>query len=235
LAGQYRLIIIVALVASASIALAITILYIPQLQPKSSSGTALRFDNETFFRSAAPFGHKLAVVSPYGGSEGSIGVGNPSSSEFKNCTIVLESVVGEGMINATVKTYSEIPPHSYDYFTIPLTVYNTDDVPGLIILECKEPRELATTPGIFIGKRDYMPGETVTIKGMLGHSQVTLSVMDADGKTILERKLATNNGFLESAFQVPKDAGIGMWTVQVDTHDIILGQDFRVIGENGEN
>ncbi|HXG08104.1 MAG TPA: MG2 domain-containing protein [Nitrososphaera sp.] len=189
----------------------------------------MRFDNETFFRSAAPFGHKLAIVPSYSGNEASIGVGNPSGYEFKNCSVILEATSG-GITNTTLKTYDMILPHTYDFFKVELEGNNSTNARGLLILECKEPYELATSPGIFIGKLDYRPGENVTIKSMTGYSQVTVRVLDADGNASLDKQVATNDGFLKFTFQIPDNAKLGTWSVRVESSSVIFGQDFRVVG-----
>jgi hypothetical protein len=228
--SKQSVIIIIALITSASIALAVSILYLPQLQPKGDTGPGLRFDNETFFRSAAPFGHKLAIMASYSENETSVGVGNPSGYQYKDCTVVMETVVAQDIVNTTLKTYDRILPHTYDYFTAQLDEggYNADNVPDWLILECKEPQELATNPGIFIGKLDYRAGENVTLKGMIGYSEVTVRVLDGDGNTSLEKKVATDNGFLKYSFKIPDNARPGTWSVQVES-SVILGQDFTVI------
>lgn len=190
----------------------------------------MRFDNQTLFRSAAPFGHKLAIVPSFSGNEASIGVGNPSGYEFKNCTVILEAASG-GIANTTLKTYDRILPHTYDFFKVQLESSNSTNARDLLILECKDPYELATSPAVFIGKLDYRPGENVTIKGMIGYSQVTVRVLDIDGNASLEKKVATNDGFLKFTFQIPDNAKLGTWSVQVESYSVILGQDFRVVGE----
>jgi hypothetical protein len=229
LSKQPHLIVIVALIASASIALTFLIIYPPQLEPKGDSGAGLRFDNETMFRSAAPFGHKLAIIPSYDANGALIGVGNPSGYEFKNCIVVLEAASG-GIGNTTLKTYDRIAPHSYDFFKAELRGSN-NDVPNLLILECKEPHELATSPGIFIGKLDYTRGENIRLKGMVGFSEVTVRVLDPDGNTNLEKKLFTDSGFLSFTFSLPDDAKPGTWSVLVQSSLVTLGQDFRVAGE----
>ncbi|MEW6603160.1 MAG: MG2 domain-containing protein [Thermoproteota archaeon] len=189
----------------------------------------MRFDNQTLFRSAAPFGHKLAVVSSYFGNEASIGVGNPSGYEFKNCSVILEAASG-GITNTTLKTYGRILPHTYDFFKVQLG--SSTNARDLLVLECKDPYELATSPAVFIGKHDYRPGENVTIKGMIGYSQVTVRVLDADGNASLEKKVATNDGFLKFIYQIPDNAKLGTWSVRVESSNVILGQDFRVLESN---
>ena len=230
--SKQSVIIIIALITSASSALAVSILYLPQLQPKSDSGPGLRFDNETMFRSAAPFGHKLAIMASYSENETSVGVGNPSGYLYKNCTVVMETVAGQDIVNTTLKTYDRILPHTYDYFTAQLDGggYNADNVPDWLILECKDPQEMATNPGIFMGKLDYRAGENVTLKGMIGYSEVTVRVLDGDGNTSLEKQVATDNGFLQYSFKIPDNAKPGTWSVQVES-SVILGQYFSVINK----
>lgn len=225
---KHSLVTIIALIVSASIALTFAIFNLDQLQPKSDTGPGLRFENKTFFRSISPFGHHLGIMASYGGSEALVSVGNPSGYEFKDCNLILDTATGE-IANTTLKTYDRILPDSYDYFTAELEGSNNGNAPSWLILECKEPYELATTPRIFLGKLDYMTGENVTIKGMVGFSEVTLRVLDADGNTILEKKLPTNNGFLQFSFLVPDDAKPGTWSVQLESFSETYGQDFRVV------
>ena len=138
-------------------------------------------------------------------------------------------VAGTGEIaNATLKTYDGILPHAYDNFRAELEGINTTNGPNWLILECKEPYELATAPRIFIGKRDYMAGENVTIKGMVGFSEVTVRVF-ANGKASLEERLSTDKGFLQFSFLIPDDAEPGTWSVQVESFSEMYGQDFRVL------
>ncbi len=219
------------LIVSASIALAFSIVYLPQLQPESDLGSGQRFDNDTLFRSVPPFGHHLGILASYGGDEASITVGNPSGYEFKNCSVIMNTPIGE-ISNTTLKTYDRILPHSYDYFAAKLKESNYEITPSWLILECKEPFELATTPKIFIGKLDYSVGENVTLKSMIGYSEITLRVLNADGSIHLERKLPTNNGFLEFTFMIPDDAKPGTWSVQVESFSETFGQDFKVVDGN---
>jgi hypothetical protein len=231
LSKQSRLIIVIALILSASIVLAFSIFYLPQLQPKSETPAGMRFDNQTLIRSAAPFGHNLAIVPSYSGNEALISIGNPSGYEFKNCSVILEAASG-GITNTTLKTYDRIYPNTYDLFKVQSEGSNAKYARDLLILECKEPYELATSPAIFIGKLDYRPGENVTIKGMIGYSQVTVRVLDVDGIASLEKKVATNDGFLKFNFQIPDNAKLGTWSIRVESSDVIFGQDFRVVASN---
>lgn len=180
------------------------------------------------FRSAAPFGHHLGILASYSGTEVLVSVGNPSGYEFRDCSVILETAVGE-ITNTTLKTYDRILPDSYDYFTAKLEGSNNGNAPSWLILECKEPYELATTPKIFVGKLDYRPGESVNLKAMVGYSQVTVRIMDSDGKSSVEKKLFTNNGFVQFSFLIPDYAKPGTWSVQVESFSETYGQDFRVL------
>lgn len=226
--SKRSLVIGIVLAVSASISLGVFVT-LPHTGQRGTSGTAMRLDNETLFASAAPFGHKLAMLSSYNDDEVSIRIGNPSGIDFRSCTVVLSTVDGASL-NTTLKSYEVIPQKSYDYFTAELQGKdNQSQAREWLVLECRNPHELATNPMIITTKREYSTGETVTLKGMIGYPHVTVRVLDPERTTYLESKLATDNGFLMFSFLIPDDAKEGVWTVEAGSSDTILGQDFRVV------